>query len=79
MSQVKAISLDASNSAELEKAIRDHDLVISLLPFTYHAAVMRLAIKHKINVVTTSYVSPAIRELQAAAKEAGIVVLMEVG
>ena len=76
---MKAISLDVVNSAELEKAIGDHDLVISLLPFTYHAAVIRLAIKHKINAVTTSYVSPAIRELEVAAKEAGIVVLMKVG
>ena len=40
---------------------------------------MKLAIKHKKNVVTTSYVSPAIRELEAAAKEAGIVLLNEVG
>lgn len=38
-----------------------------------------MAIKHKVNVVTTSYVSDAIRELDAPAKEAGIVVLNEVG
>ena len=29
--------------------------------------------------MTTSYVSPAIKELEAAAKEAGIVILNEVG
>ena len=40
---------------------------------------MKLAIKNKVNVVTTSYVSPAIRELETAAKEAGIVLLNEVG
>lgn len=40
---------------------------------------IKLAIKSKVNVVTTSYISPAIRELEAAAKEAGIVVLNEVG
>ncbi|EEB95705.1 hypothetical protein MPER_05283, partial [Moniliophthora perniciosa FA553] len=33
----------------------------------------------KTNVVTTSYVSPAMRELDAAAKEAGIIVLNEIG
>ncbi|KAL9101127.1 MAG: hypothetical protein Q9163_003588, partial [Psora crenata] len=74
-----AISLDVSNSADLEKAIADHDLVISLVPYVYHAAVIKLAIKYKINVVTTSYVSPAIRELDVAAKDAGTVVLNEVG
>ncbi|KAJ3542907.1 hypothetical protein NM208_g3851 [Fusarium decemcellulare] len=41
--------------------------------------VVRSAIKGNTNVVTTSYVSPAIRELDAAAKEAGITILNEVG
>lgn len=40
---------------------------------------IKSAIKSKTHVVTTSYVSPAIKELDAAAKEAGIVVLNEVG
>ena len=35
--------------------------------------------KGKTDVVTTSYVSPAMRELDAAAKEAGIIVLNEIG
>ena len=41
--------------------------------------VIESAIKHQVNVVTTSYVSDAIRELHGLAKEAGIVVLNEVG
>ena len=40
---------------------------------------IKLAIKNKVNVVTTSYVSPAIKELEDAARESGIVVLNEVG
>ncbi|WEW61262.1 hypothetical protein PRK78_006752 [Emydomyces testavorans] len=74
-----AISLDVSSTAELEKQVAAHDLVISLIPYVYHAAVIRAAIKGKTQVVTTSYVSPAIRELDAAAREAGITVLNEVG
>ena len=74
-----AISLDVSNSVELDKAIRVHNLVISLVPYIYHSTVIKLAIKNKVNVVTTSYVSPAIKELENATKEAGIVVLNEVG
>ncbi|KAI4273221.1 MAG: hypothetical protein L6R38_006390 [Xanthoria sp. 2 TBL-2021] len=45
----------------------------------YHASIIKAAIKHKVNVVTTSYVSDAMRELDASAREAGIVVLNEVG
>lgn len=77
--RTKAILLDVSSTNDLDKAIADHDLVISLIPYVYHAAVIKSAIKSKVNVVTTSYVSPTIRELEKAAKEAGIVVLNEVG
>lgn len=77
--QTTAISLDVSNSIDLDRAIQAHDLVISLVPYIYHGTVIKLAIKNKVNVVTTSYVSPTIKELENAAKEAGIVVLNEVG
>lgn len=77
--QTTAVSLDVSNSTDLDKAIQAHNLVISLVPYIYHSAVIKLAIKNKVNVVTTSYVSPAIRELEQSAKEAGIVILNEVG
>lgn len=56
-----------------------HDVVVSLIPYTYHAAVIKAAIKGKTHVVTTSYVSPAMRELDEQAKNAGIVVLNEIG
>ncbi|KAF8067659.1 saccharopine dehydrogenase [Lyophyllum atratum] len=74
-----ALSLDVLDTPALEAAVAAHDLVISLIPYTFHAAVIAAAIKGKTHVVTTSYVSPAMRELDAAAKEAGIVVLNEIG
>ena len=56
-----------------------HDLVISLIPYTFHATVIKSAIRNKKNVVTTSYVSPAMLELEQQAKDAGITVLNEIG
>lgn len=53
--------------------------MISLIPYTYHAAVIRAAIKGKTHVVTTSYINPAMRELDAEAKAAGIVIFNEIG
>ncbi|KAI1250702.1 hypothetical protein MGN70_007759 [Eutypa lata] len=76
--RVTAISLDVS-SAELDTAISGHEVVISLVPYVYHAKVVESAIKSKTHVVTTSYVSPAIKELDGPAKAAGITVLNEVG
>lgn len=76
---VGAISLDVADSEALEKAVGAHDIVISLIPYIQHALVMKAAIKQKKHVVTTSYVSPAMEELDAAAKEAGIVCMNEIG
>ena len=76
--RAKAIALDVK-SPDLDHHIAEHDVVISLVPFIYHADVIQSAIEAKTHVVTTSYVSPAMRELDNAAKEAGITVLNEVG
>lgn len=77
--RTNAISLDVSSTLNSDSAIAVHDLVISLVPHIYHAEIIKLAIKNKVNVITTSYVSPAIRNLDESAKEVGIVVLNEVG
>ncbi|KAI9328468.1 Saccharopine dehydrogenase [Zopfochytrium polystomum] len=78
-SNASAIALDVNNDAELEAAVAQHDLVISLIPYTHHARVIKAAVKHKKHVVTTSYVSPAMFEYDEAAKAAGITVFNEIG
>lgn len=74
-----AQAVDVNNDSSLEDAISKHDVVISLIPYTYHAAVIKAACKHKVDVVTTSYVSDAIRELAAEIEKAGITVMNEIG
>lgn len=74
-----AISLDVASTPDLEAQIAAHDIVISLVPFVYHADVIGAACKSKVNVVTTSYVSPAMKALEAGVLAAGIVVMNEVG
>ena len=49
------------------------------MPYIYHVNVIKAAIKGKTNVVTTSYISPGIRELEDEIKKAGIVVMNEIG
>jgi spermidine synthase / saccharopine dehydrogenase (NADP+, L-glutamate-forming) len=75
----EAISLDVTSTNDLDAQVASHDLVISLIPYIHHAAVIKSAIKGKTHVVTTSYVSPAMRELDEEAKKAGIVVMNEIG
>ena len=75
----KAISLDVNDSSALEDAIAQHDVAISLIPYTYHIAVVKAAIKARKHVVTTSYVSPAMQALDEEVKAADITVMNEIG
>ncbi|KAL3479104.1 Saccharopine dehydrogenase [Aspergillus californicus] len=75
----KAISLDVNDDKALDEALNQVDLVISLIPYTFHAQVIKGAIRTKKHVVTTSYVSPAMMELDEQCKEAGITVMNEIG
>lgn len=73
------ISLDVTDPKALDAEVAKHDLVISLIPYTFHATVIESAIRNKKNVVTTSYVSPAMMELDQKCKDAGITVMNEIG
>ncbi|KAI0803212.1 spermidine synthase [Irpex lacteus] len=84
---VSAVSLDVSSHIALRATIESHqvDLVVSLVPYIYHADVVRaaVAVSNKrgspVHVVTTSYVSPAMGALDQEAKEAGVIVMNEIG
>lgn len=79
LKNTRPISLDVTNAEALDAEMERADLAISLIPYTFHATVIKSAIRKKKNVVTTSYVSPAMLELEEQAKEAGITVLNEIG
>ena len=75
----KAVYWEATDETMLDELISLHDLTVSLLPYTFHVMVARHCIVHKKNMVTTSYVKPEMRELDAKAREAGILILNEIG
>ena len=75
----KAVELNVSNEDLLEKLISESDLTVSLLPYTYHVKVAKFCIKHKKQLITTSYVSDAMKALDKKAKDAGILILNECG
>ena len=75
----EAFNIETDPPETLDDLVKRHDLVISLLPAMHHPTVAKAAIKHKKLMVTTSYVSPAMKELDQAAKDAGILCLNEIG
>ncbi|SCU77307.1 LAMI_0A00628g1_1 [Lachancea mirantina] len=74
-----AISLDVTDDKALDAELAKNDLVISLIPYIYHANVVKSAIRLKKDVVTTSYISPALKALEPEIKKAGITVMNEIG
>ncbi|KAI5627062.1 alpha-aminoadipic semialdehyde synthase, mitochondrial, partial [Silurus asotus] len=54
-------------------------LFFSMLPYNYHPLIAKYCISKKVNLVTASYLSPAMKELQKSAEEAGITIVNEMG
>ncbi len=75
----KAVSWTTDDLQMLDQLVASHDLVVSLLPYTFHVNVVKICIKHKKNMVTTSYVSAEMKALDREAKDAGIIILNEIG
>ena len=76
----KAIAFDITKDGELlGDLVARADLAISLLPYIYHVQVAEQCIRHRKHLVTTSYVSDAMRALDGAAREAGVILLNEIG
>ncbi|MBD3160889.1 MAG: NAD-dependent epimerase/dehydratase family protein, partial [Candidatus Eisenbacteria bacterium] len=75
----RAIELNLKDETKLAELIREHDLSVSLVPFTFHPVVARICIENKKQMVTTSYVSEEMQKLDGPAKEAGVTILNEIG
>jgi saccharopine dehydrogenase (NADP+, L-glutamate forming) len=83
---IQAYAYDVDNDiksdlGELEQLIQklNPDVIVSLLPYIYHVPAAKLALKFKKHFCTTSYVSPAMAELDSEVKKAGLVFLNECG
>ena len=74
-----AIALDIFDKTQRSEAISKADIVISMLPAHLHIEVARDCIDHKKSLVTASYISDAMQELDAAAKVNNLVFMNEIG
>ena len=80
MSDAAAVSFDVVGYEALGNVVAEHDLLVSLIPYSHHVPVIKAVMKDETHVVTTNHASPATRELDAtAAKASGVVVTHEIG
>ncbi len=75
----EAQPLNVDDTTTLRNLISDADVVISMVPYIHHVTVAGLCIEYKKHMVTTSYVSEAMKKLDQKAKEAGVLILNEIG
>lgn len=62
-----------------EELIKCAKIVCSILPATLHIPLAKIALKHNTHFATASYVSPEMKALDVAFREAGIISLNECG
>ena len=75
----KAIEFDVFNDSQRDHLISRADIVISMLPPRMHVVVAESCVKNKKHLVTASYVSREIRNLDREAGDKGILFLNEIG
>lgn len=75
----KAKQVNVEDHDALAQLIKENDIVISLLPWIHHIKVAELCVEFGKHMVTTSYVSPAMKELDPKVREKGLLFLNEIG
>lgn len=77
--RAKAIPWQSSEEKKLDTMVENHDLVINMIPKVHHVKVATACLKHRKDMVTTSYEIPPIKALETEAKERGVLILNELG
>lgn len=77
--QLKAIALDIFHEEALNSCIASADVVVSMVPAAFHPLVAKACIRFRKHMLSASYVSEEIQQLDAQAKAAGIIILKECG
>lgn len=75
----KAVYFDCYDEQIMRRHIAGTDIVISLLPPGMHAAAAKIALECNAHVVTASYASDEMREMDAEARRRGLTFLNELG
>jgi saccharopine dehydrogenase-like NADP-dependent oxidoreductase len=77
--QARAFKFDVSNEAQLIDEIGKSDLVLSMLPARFHQLVADACLAQGKHLVTASYVTQEMRDMDDEVKEKGLIFLNECG
>lgn len=71
--------IDITDSTQREPLVEKADMVVSLMPPHLHIHLAKDCLKHKKNLITSSYISPEMKAMDADVKAAGLMFMCEMG
>lgn len=77
--QISIVEFDVNNEKQRKDLILGVDIVISMLPAHMHVDVAKDCIAFKKNMVTASYISNEMKQLEDDAKASGVTIMNEIG
>ena len=75
----RSTDIDLRDDHQMDREVGDADLVISMLPARLHPVVARFCLKNKKSLITASYESPEMKQMEEEVKAAGLLFLNEMG
>ena len=78
-SNAKALGLDIRDKEKTRALISEADIVISILPYTFHPEIASYCTDLRTDMLTASYASDSIKKLDLQAKRKGVLLLNEMG
>jgi saccharopine dehydrogenase-like NADP-dependent oxidoreductase len=75
----KSVILDIFNIEQRRYFIQKADIIISMLPARFHLEIAKDCIHYEKHIVTDSYISEEMKELDTAVKEKGLIFMNEIG
>ncbi len=75
----RALVLDVFNEKQRREAVHDAEIVVSMLPARYHIEVAKDCLEFGKNLVTASYISDEMQNLDTRVKSKGLIFMNEIG
>ena len=78
-SYAEAAVIDITKASDREPLVKRADIVLSLMPPHLHIHLAKDCLKHKKNLITSSYISDEMKQMDEAVKDAGLMFMCEMG
>ncbi|MDR3682055.1 MAG: saccharopine dehydrogenase C-terminal domain-containing protein [Flavipsychrobacter sp.] len=72
-------AIDITKTEQREPLVAKADIVVSLMPPNLHILLAQDCLKHKKNLITSSYITPEMKAMEKEVKEAGLMFMCEMG